>query len=63
VKTRTPLWKRRNGKSLGQIAQEEVNKVAGVAGMVAIFAIMIYWDSRIRTHRRHRQRPVLRLQR
>ena len=32
---------RRDGKSLGQIAKEEVNKVAGVAGMVAIFAIMI----------------------
>src|SRR5262245_16868852 len=32
---------RRDGKSLGQIAKEEVNKVAGVAAMVAIFAIMI----------------------
>ncbi len=32
---------RRDGKSLGQIAKEEVNKVAGMAGMVAIFAIMI----------------------
>ena len=32
---------RRDGKSLGQIAKEEVNKVAGIAGMVAIFAIMI----------------------
>jgi carbon starvation protein len=32
---------RRDGKSLGQIAKEEVNKVAGAAGMVAIFAIMI----------------------
>src|SRR5688572_8541145 len=32
---------RRDGKSLGQIAKEEVNNVAGMAGMVAIFAIMI----------------------
>ena len=32
---------RRDGKSLGQIAKEEVNPVAGMAGMVAIFAIMI----------------------
>jgi carbon starvation protein len=32
---------RRNGKSLGQMAKEEVNPVAGVAAMVAIFAIMI----------------------
>src|SRR5262245_62358680 len=32
---------RRDGKSLGQIAKEEVNQVAGMAGMVAIFAIMI----------------------
>ena len=32
---------RRDGKSLGQIAKEEVNPVAGVAAMVAIFAIMI----------------------
>jgi carbon starvation protein len=32
---------RRDGKSLGQIAKEEVNHVAGMAGMVAIFAIMI----------------------
>src|SRR5918994_1825257 len=32
---------RRNGKSLGQMAKEEVNRVAGMAGMVAIFAIMI----------------------
>ena len=37
------LWAsvRRDGKSLGQMAKEEVNPVAGVAGMVAIFAIMI----------------------
>jgi carbon starvation protein len=32
---------RRDGKSLGQMAKEEVNPVAGVAAMVAIFAIMI----------------------
>jgi carbon starvation protein len=32
---------RRVGKSLGQIAKEEVNPVAGMAAMVAIFAIMI----------------------
>jgi carbon starvation protein len=32
---------RRNGKSLGQMAKEEVNAVAGMAAMVAIFAIMI----------------------
>jgi len=32
---------RRNGKSLGQMAKEEVNPVAGVAAMVAVFAIMI----------------------
>ncbi len=32
---------RRDGKSLGQIAKEEVNQVAGMAGMVAIFAIMV----------------------
>jgi carbon starvation protein len=32
---------RRDGKSLGQMAKEEVNKVAGIAGMIAIFAIMI----------------------
>ena len=32
---------RRNGKSLGQMAKEEVNPVAGVAAMIAIFAIMI----------------------
>ena len=32
---------RRDGKSLGQMAKEEINPVAGMAGMVAIFAIMI----------------------
>jgi carbon starvation protein len=32
---------RRDGKSLGQMAKEEVNKVTGIAAMVAIFAIMI----------------------
>ena len=32
---------RRDGKSLGQMAKEEVNPVAGVAAMVAVFAIMI----------------------
>ena len=32
---------RRDGKSLGQIAKEEVNATAGLAAMVAIFAIMI----------------------
>jgi carbon starvation protein len=32
---------RRNGKSLGQMAKDEVNPVAGMAAMVAIFAIMI----------------------
>jgi carbon starvation protein len=32
---------RRDGKSLGQIAKEEVNPVAGMAAMVAIFAIMV----------------------
>src|ERR687895_504512 len=32
---------RRDGKSLGQMAKEEVNRVAGVAAMIAIFAIMI----------------------
>jgi carbon starvation protein len=37
------LWAsvRRDGKSLGQMAKEEVNPVAGLAAMVAIFAIMI----------------------
>src|SRR5690606_6622369 len=32
---------RRNGKSLGQMAKDEVNPVAGMAAMIAIFAIMI----------------------
>jgi len=32
---------RRDGKSLGQMAKEEVNPVAGVAAMIAVFAIMI----------------------
>jgi carbon starvation protein len=32
---------RRDGKSLGQMAKEEVNKVTGVTAMVAILAIMI----------------------
>jgi carbon starvation protein len=32
---------RRDGKSLGQMAKEEVNPTAGLAAMVAIFAIMI----------------------
>ena len=32
---------RRDGKSLGQMAKEEINPIAGLAGMVAIFAIMI----------------------
>src|SRR3954466_5674989 len=32
---------RRDGKSLGQMAKEEVNRAAGLAAMVAIFAIMI----------------------
>jgi carbon starvation protein len=32
---------RRNGKSLGQMAKDEINPIAGLAGMVAIFAIMI----------------------
>src|SRR5262245_58909868 len=32
---------RRNGKSLGQMARDEVNPLAGTAAMVAIFAIMI----------------------
>jgi carbon starvation protein len=32
---------RRDGKSLGQIAKDEVNPVAGIAAMIAIFAIMI----------------------
>jgi carbon starvation protein len=32
---------RRDGKSLGQMAKEEVNSVAGMAAMIAVFAIMI----------------------
>ena len=32
---------RRDGKSLGQMAKDEINPVAGMAAMVAIFAIMI----------------------
>jgi len=32
---------RRDGKSLGQMAKEEVNPVAGMAAMIAILAIMI----------------------
>ncbi len=32
---------RRDGKSLGQMAKEEVNPIAGIAAMVAVFAIMI----------------------
>jgi len=32
---------RRDGKSLGQMAKEEVNRVAGVAGMLAVLIIMI----------------------
>jgi carbon starvation protein len=32
---------RRDGKSLGQMAKEEVNPVAGMAAMIAVFAIMI----------------------
>jgi len=32
---------RRDGKSLGQMAKEEVNTVTGIAAMVAILAIMI----------------------
>jgi carbon starvation protein len=32
---------RRDGKSLGQMAKEEVSKVTGVTAMVAVFAIMI----------------------
>jgi len=35
------LSMRRDGKSLGQMAKEEVNSVAGVAAMLAILAIMI----------------------
>src|SRR5829696_1427698 len=32
---------RRDGKSLGQMARDEVNPLAGTAAMIAIFAIMI----------------------
>jgi carbon starvation protein len=32
---------RRDGKSLGQMAKEEINRTAGIAGMLAIFCIMI----------------------
>ena len=32
---------RRDGKSLGQMAKEEINRVAGLAGMLAILFIMI----------------------
>ena len=32
---------RRDGKSLGQMAKEEINSVAGLAAMVAILAIMV----------------------
>jgi len=32
---------RRDGKSLGQMAREEINTVAGIAAMVAVLAIMI----------------------
>ena len=32
---------RRDGKSLGQMAKEEVSPVAGMAAMIAVFAIMI----------------------
>jgi carbon starvation protein len=32
---------RRDGKSLGQMAKEEVNRVAGVTGMLAVLMIMI----------------------
>jgi len=32
---------RRDGKSLGQMAKDEVNPVAGLAAMIAVFAIMI----------------------
>ena len=32
---------RRDGKSLGQMAKDEVNPVAGMAAMLAVFAIMI----------------------
>src|SRR5207245_4417004 len=32
---------RRDGKSLGQMAKEEVSKVTGVTAMIAVLAIMI----------------------
>ncbi len=32
---------RRDGKSLGQMAKEEINKVAGVTGMLAVLFIMV----------------------
>src|SRR5690606_40934807 len=32
---------RRDGKSLGQMAREEINSVAGMTAMVAVLAIMI----------------------
>ena len=35
------LSMRRDGKSLGQMAKEEVNSVAGMAAMIAILAIMV----------------------
>jgi carbon starvation protein len=35
------LSMRRDGKSLGQMAKEEVNPVAGMAAMIAILAIMV----------------------
>ena len=39
---------RRNGKSLGQMAKDEINPVAGMAAMVAIFAIMNITSATIR---------------
>ncbi|MEU9607258.1 carbon starvation CstA family protein [Streptomyces sp. NPDC048057] len=35
------LSMRRNGKSLGQMAREEIGKVGGTAALIAVFAIMI----------------------
>jgi carbon starvation protein len=32
---------RRNGKSLGQIARDEIGRVGGIAALIAVFAIMI----------------------
>ncbi len=51
---------RRDGKSLGQIAKEEVNPVAGMAAMVAIFAIMIILLAVLGARRRQRaaRQPV-----